>query len=355
MGSWVHLLRSSGHRNELMKRLIALSVAALSACDAFSPAEPTAALSETVILEHLEFLAGDSLYGRAAGSTYGLEAALYIRDAFDEYGLAPGGPEYFQSFAIEGATAAVAEESQLSTLNSQPSRFSTQQEEMQLTAQNVLAVLRGRGDLAGQWLLLGAHYDHLGFVPWNADSVAIYNGADDNASGVSLLLEVARFVAHYYTAGAGADDAHRSIMFQTYDAEERGLLGSRHYTENPTVPMDSVVAMVNLDMVGRMRGNRLVVAGSLTASQWPGLLERANEDNLSLVYDDAGLTRSDQWPFLQQGKPVLFVSTGMHEAWHTFNDDVWLLDVPGMVDVGDLLIALLHTLAVQPAKPLVQR
>jgi len=342
-----------------MKRLLFLSVAALWGCDSFSPSESTDPLSEAVILEHLEFLAGDSLYGRAAGSTYGYQAAVYLRDEFSEYGLEPGVPEYFQGFSIAAATVAVAEQSRLSAINRQlpvlnghPPTPGAQQAEMQLTAQNVLAVLPGRGNLVGQWLIVGAHYDHLGFVSWGADSVTIYNGADDNASGVSLLLEVARFLTHYYTAGVGADDARRSIMFQAYDAEERGLLGSRHYVQNPTVPMDSIVAMVNLDMVGRMRDNRVVVAGSLTASQWTDLLESANEDNLSLWSSDAGLSRSDQWPFLQQGKPVLYLSTGMHDDWHTPNDDVWLLDVSGMVKVGDLLLALLGTLAVQPAKPL---
>jgi Zn-dependent M28 family amino/carboxypeptidase len=226
---------------------------------------------------------------------------------------------------------------------------------MQLTAQNVLAVLPGKGDLVGQWLILGAHYDHLGFISWNADSVTIYNGADDNASGVALLLEIARYLTHYYTAGVAADDARRSIMFQAYDAEERGLLGSWHYVQNPTVPTDSIVAMVNLDMVGRMRDNRLVVAGSNTASQWTGMLEGANEDQLSVLFSEEGLSRSDQWPFLQLGKPVLFLSTGMHDDWHTPNDDVWLLDVPGMVKVGDLVVALLDALAIHPARPVIRR
>jgi Zn-dependent M28 family amino/carboxypeptidase len=144
-------------------------------------------------------------------------------------------------------------------------------------------------------------------------------------------------------------------MFQAYDAEERGLLGSWHYVQNPTVPTDSIVAMVNLDMVGRMRDNRLVVAGSNTASQWTGMLEGANEDQLSVLFSEEGLSRSDQWPFLQLGKPVLFLSTGMHDDWHTPNDDVWLLDVPGMVKVGDLVVALLDALAIQPARPVIRR
>jgi Zn-dependent M28 family amino/carboxypeptidase len=314
----------------MTKRFLLVLTLAVWACDGGLSPEPTEFLSETAFLEHLSFLADDSLYGRGSGSPYEREAAEYIRDRFSEYGLTPGVPGFLQDFSAE-----------------------VRRDSSTLTSQNVLGVLPGTGDLAGQWVVLGAHYDHLGYDVVSQDSLDIYNGADDNASGTSLLLETARYLSHYFAQGSGGGRDRRSIMFQAYGAEEPGLLGSSHFVEYPTVPMDSVVAMVNLDMVGRMQNNVLIVLGATTAPRWDDVLDAANEAALQFEYGNAGLGRSDQYPFLVQGTPVLYFTTGLHDEYHTPEDDVWRLNQAGMVLLGDLVARVVSELAVR-AEPLRQ-
>jgi Zn-dependent M28 family amino/carboxypeptidase len=215
----------------------------------------------------------------------------------------------------------------------------------------VLAVLPGSGDLAGQWVLLGAHYDHIGFDQVTEDSIAIFNGADDNASGTALMLEIARYLSHYLTAVAGGNTDHRSIMFQAYGAEEVGLRGSSHFVANPSVPLDSVVGMINLDMVGRLRDDRLIMGGARTSDLWDLLLVELNDDRLDLEYSDAGLTRSDQYPFYELGIPVLFFHTGLHSQYHEPSDDTWLINLDGMVEVGNLALGVLFNTAIGEEPP----
>jgi Zn-dependent M28 family amino/carboxypeptidase len=272
----------------------------------------------------LDFLADDSLYGRGSGSEHELQAAEYIRDRFSSYGLAPGVPGYLQSFSADD-----------------------RRNNSVLTSQNVLAVLPGAGDLAGQWVILGAHYDHLGYTEVSQDSVVIYNGADDNASGTSLLLEVSRYLQHYFTEGGGGSNNRRSIMFQAYGAEEPGLLGSFHFIESAAISSDSIVAMINMDMVGRMENDVVVVLGATTAVQWDGLLESANDGFVRFEFSNVGLGSSDQYPFLVQGTPVLYFTTGLHTEYHTAEDDVWRLNTEGMVLLGDLVAGVLSDLAVR--------
>ncbi len=217
-------------------------------------------------------------------------------------------------------------------------------------SRNVLAALPGTGSLKGQWVVLGAHYDHLGWggpgsgsmVP---DTTAIHNGADDNASGTATLLELARYLA-FNSPDAGLDAANqRSIMFQAFGAEEIGLLGSAYVTKYPPVPMDSVVAMLNLDMVGGLVENRLVIGGAGTAPLWKELLPAINSDSLNLVFDDEGFGSSDHQSYYLKDKPVLFFFTGSHERYHRPSDDVEFLNFDGMVKVGQLAARVAEELA----------
>ncbi len=219
-------------------------------------------------------------------------------------------------------------------------------------SRNVLAALPGTGSLKGQWAVLGAHYDHLGWggpgsgsmVP---DNIAIHNGADDNASGTSTLLELARYLA----ANPPAATSRRSIMFQAFGAEEIGLLGSAYVTKYPPVPMDSVVAMLNLDMVGGLVENRLVIGGAGTAPLWKELLPTLNSDSLNLIYDDGGYGSSDHQSYYLQDKPVLFFFTGEHEHYHRPSDDVEFLNLGGMAQVGQLVARVAVELATRPQLP----
>ncbi|MQY62843.1 MAG: M28 family peptidase, partial [Calditrichaeota bacterium] len=223
-------------------------------------------------------------------------------------------------------------------------------------SRNVLAALSGTGSLKGQWVVLGAHYDHLGWggpgsgsmVP---DTIAIHNGADDNASGTSTLLELARYLAANPPGGEAGAANRRSIMFQAFGAEEVGLLGSAHITKHPPMPIDSVVAMLNLDMVGGLAENRLLIGGAGTTPLWKELLPAFNSDSLSLAYDDEGFGSSDHQSYYLKDKPVLFFFTGEHERYHRPSDDVEFLNFSGMVKVGQLVARVTEELAARLKPP----
>jgi Zn-dependent M28 family amino/carboxypeptidase len=264
------------------------------------------------------------MMGRGAGTSHELEAAKYVRDQFASIGLQPGAEGYLQDFSIGDRG---------------------QSPDAGAWSQNVLAVLPGRGSLASQWLVVGAHYDHLGWRQVTADSILVFNGADDNASGTAVLLEVARYLRHHFAEGAGQVGERRSVMFHAYGAEEIGLVGSRYFCQGPSVPLDSVAAMVNLDMVGRLSQNGLTVIGSSTAAFWPELLADANTEQLAYRFDDKYMGGSDQWCYYDAGRPVLFFFTGIHSEYHTPFDDPWLVDTEGMADVAALATRVLLDLA----------
>jgi Zn-dependent M28 family amino/carboxypeptidase len=217
-----------------------------------------------------------------------------------------------------------------------------------LTSQNVLGVLPGQGSLAGQWVILGAHYDHVGFTQGLGGAATVYNGADDNASGTVLMLEVARILSEYAVGDDAVGVDRRSIMFQAYGSEEVGLVGSIYFCGHPTVSMDSIAAMVNLDMVGRLRDATLGLIGSESSALWVDLIIDANKDTLNLVTVDGLMDRSDQYCFFQNQKPVLFLHTGLHNEYHTPQDDVELINAVGMVSVGKLASWVMLDLALRP-------
>ena len=351
-----------------MKKLIVVPLLMLAACDALSGPEATEALSVDSLLAHLNFLAGDSLYGRGSGSEYELEAAEYIRDAFDGHGLTPAVAGWFQEFTFDtGSSLAAPPETEellgdpgmvgsdwigpasATALSTRTPSAAVQ--EQALASQNVLGAIPGQRSLSGQWVILGAHYDHVGFTQVTPDSIVIYNGADDNASGTALLLEVARYLSHYFTQGVARSLDRRSLMFQAYGAEEGGLRGSRYFVNNPTVSMESITAMVNLDMVGRMRANCVTAHGASSSPLWAALLTELNEDNLDLVFPPTMSGRSDHYPFYEKGKPALFLYTGTHDEYHQPDHDVFLINTDGMVKIGNLAIAVLLDLMVRSDPP----
>lgn len=283
-------------------------------------------LSETAILSHLTVLAADSLNGRRAGSDFERQAADYIRQQFQGIGLDAGAPNYFQTFdinfAVDGQTG--------------------------LTSQNVMGVLPGEGSLAGQWVVVGAHYDHLGVVQVSADSFIVYNGADDNASGTSLMLDLARSLTDLFARTPAGASGRRSILFQAYGSEEVGLIGSIYFCGQPTVAIDSIVAMVNLDMVGRLRDDILIMIGTSSSTGWAAALENANVHSLTLTYEDRFLANSDQYCFYQNSRPVAFLHTGLHPDYHTPFDDFRLINLAGMLKVGDLAGELVVDLTSRP-------
>jgi aminopeptidase YwaD len=201
--------------------------------------------------------------------------------------------------------------------------------------ENVIAVLPGTDPAhAGEALVLGAHYDHLGRAGGQ-----LHPGADDNASGTSLVLGLARALA---AAGGRA----RTLVFALFSGEEEGLLGSAHYARHPTVPLERTIAMLNFDMVGRMRERRLNVAGVESGIGLRALVtDAAAGEPLTLVPHDTPYAPSDQTSFYGAGVPVLFFFTDQHGDYHTPDDTADRINGPGMAEVARVALAVVERLA----------
>lgn len=183
-----------------------------------------------------------------------------------------------------------------------------------------------------QTIVIGAHYDHLGLgiegslAPrWGE----VHNGADDNASGVAGVLELARAFS------ARRSELKRNVLFVTFGGEELGTLGSGYFVKNPVIPLKDIVAMINLDMIGRLRDHKLVIGGTGTSPAWKDLL--SNPDGLKLTMNEDGYGPSDHSVFYAKDVPVLFFFTGAHAEYHRPEDDPNTLNYGGMVDVLNLV------------------
>jgi hypothetical protein len=221
-----------------------------------------------------------------------------------------------------------------------------------ITTRNVVGVLEGFGPLADETVVVGAHYDHLGHGGMRSGSLAffssdIHNGADDNASGTAMVLELARRLARR------PDPLARRVVFVAFSGEERGLLGSKHYVEHPPYPLASTVLMTNFDMVGRLNGkSELTVYGTGTT---PGL-----DDLVAALGRSAGFTvkkiaeghgPSDQESFYLKNIPVVFAFTGNHRDYHRPSDDTERINFEGMTRIADFSELLLLDFTRRPARP----
>ncbi|UCF41882.1 MAG: M20/M25/M40 family metallo-hydrolase [Gemmatimonadota bacterium] len=276
----------------------------------------------------LQVLAADSLEGRGVG-TAGLDAAAaYIARAFEESGLAPAGNEgYYQVFEISPTAPGVAHTNLGGSV-----------------VKNVVGVLEGRGSLADEVVVIGAHYDHLGYgggFSLDPDSAGVvHNGADDNGSGTAALLEAARIL------GARTDTEQRTIVFIAFTAEELGTIGSQYYAANPTHPGDRTYAMVNMDMVGRLQNDSLIVIGVGSAPELPGIIDSLNQNYgfvLSSQEDPWG--RSDHSSFYAHQIPVVHLFTNVHEDYHRTTDDWEKINVEGVAKIARFAADLTWTLA----------
>jgi hypothetical protein len=220
-----------------------------------------------------------------------------------------------------------------------------------VSTSNVIGVLPGRGRLADETVVIGAHYDHVGMGGIGSlapGTVAIHNGADDNASGTSVLL---RSVARVKESLANRPD-HRRVVFIAFTGEERGLLGSEHYVRNPRFLLESTVAMINLDMVGRLRNNDLTVYGTGTAAGFDELVDRANRDTRFALFKIAsGYGPSDHQSFYMQKVPVLFFFTGLHSDYHRPSDKIDKINLNGMARITDITSVVASELAIADQRP----
>jgi aminopeptidase YwaD len=203
-------------------------------------------------------------------------------------------------------------------------------------ARNVVALLPGASATdRDEYVVIGAHYDHLGLGgegSLDPDSREVHNGADDNASGTAALGEIARRLLE----GPRPD---RSVLFIAFTGEERGLWGSAHFVSDPTIALDHVVAMLNLDMVGRVVNDEVTVFGVGTAEEWDGVLTAANEDMehpLKVSESPDGYGPSDHSSFYGEGIPVLHFFSNTHEDYHRPTDDWQRINVDGLDRIAEL-------------------
>jgi len=227
-------------------------------------------------------------------------------------------------------------------------------ETQQTTVDNVAAVLPGSGKLKDQWVVVGAHYDHLGFGGPGSfvRERALHPGADDNASGTAVVVSVARRMAA--DALASPDVERRSVLFALFTAEERGLLGASHMVEQvDDLPLEwpQVTAMVNLDMVGRL-DERLTIMGSGSSQGWATHTDAAGEAAGVKLTVNAGATgNSDHAVFHRVGVPAVHLFTGVHDDYHRPSDTLDTLNLPGLERVALFTVELVRSLAVA-AEPL---
>ena len=320
-------------------------ILAVAACQ---PSRPTTTASRDTrvdpdtmgIRRDVEHLASDALEGRGTGTAGNDSAAAYIARRFESLRLAtlPNGCQgsdaslharcerkYFQPFIARSAAAAHA---------GLPS---------ELPSQNVVAMVRGSDPvLTNEYVVLGAHFDHLGRSGASAldpDSAeAIRNGADDNASGTAAVMELARLLARHAP--------RRSVIFVTFSGEELGLLGSQRFVERSPVPIDQVVAMLNFDMVGRLRNDRVIVYGVETATEMRALVDSAaTGTGLEVRGVGDGYGPSDHSSFYARGIPVLHFFTDLHEDYHRATDDADKVSASGVGRVVGLAERVVRAIA----------
>jgi len=214
---------------------------------------------------------------------------------------------------------------------------------------NLGGLIPGRGALAQGVVVLGAHYDHLGYGGQGSmrpNEKAIHNGADDNASGTVAAMQIGAQLRK----ALASETNHRTILVVLFTGEEVGLAGSSTFVQHPPVPLDRITAMINLDMVGRLRDGQLVALGSQTAPEWSAILEAAGREapDLKLNSRGDGYGPSDQTSFYASGIPVLHFFTGAHEEYHTPQDDAATLNAQGAAQIEEFTIALIQDLATRP-------
>jgi len=218
----------------------------------------------------------------------------------------------------------------------------------QVEARNVVGILEGAGSLADETVIVGAHFDHLGLGEEGSakpGSEEIHNGADDNASGVAVLLEVARGLVNR------TEPLARRVVFVAFSGEEIGLLGSAEYVRDPLFPLKDTVAMLNFDMVGRMKDNNLIINGTGTSEQFVIWIEELNESfGLEITPSTGGFGPSDHSSFYAKEIPVLHFFTGSHSDYHRPSDDFHLLNVAGMRTISQFVTGLTVRIANAPER-----
>ena len=279
------------------------------------------------IKQHIKILASDSLQGRGTGTEGEKMAAAYITSELKKLKLRPMGENgsYLQQFPFRGGAHG---------------------EGAAGTAYNVVAYLDNK---APNTIIIGAHYDHLGLGIQGGSLDAnpkdkIHNGADDNASGTAGALELARYFA------TNKKREKHNFLFILFSGEEMGLLGSKYFTEHPTLDLAKVNFMINMDMIGRLNPETktVVVNGSGTSPVWEPLLKSLATEQLKIKTDSSGIGPSDHTSFYLKDIPVLHFFTGSHADYHKPSDDWDKINYEGTVTVLNLIRQVIENLDGEP-------
>jgi hypothetical protein len=261
-------------------------------------------------------LASDVLEGRMTGSGGELMAANFIADQMKLAGLTPkGDSSWFQFF--EGHVSGPHGSGDGATLK----------------GMNVIGYLDQH---ATKTIVIGAHYDHLGMGDENSlwtGEKSVHNGADDNASGVAMMLHLADYVSKHRQ-----QLTQNNYLFIAFSGEEKGLWGSNYYVKHPTIPLGQMNYMINMDMVGRLNQEQsLAINGSGTSPQWSHIFDQIKWDGIKPIYSESGVGPSDQTSFYLADIPAIHFFTGQHEDYHKPTDDAEKINYRGMDKVADII------------------
>ena len=277
---------------------------------------------ETTLKKDVAYLADDGLEGRLVGTEGEEMAASYCVKRFKEIGLKPmpDFPEYRQRF----------------TLTKKPNTHSLTPTG-EFVTQNVIGWIDNG---AANHVIIGAHYDHLGYghfgTLWDGEP-EIHNGADDNASGTSAIMAIAKSLIN--------GPKNNNYIFILFSGEEMGLWGSNYFVKNANINLTQVNYMLNLDMVGRLNAERtLALNGTGTSPVWKDLLDKSNHSKLKLVKSESGVGPSDHTSFYNNDIPVIHFFTGQHSDYHKPSDDADKVNYKGITDVVKYITTLVHNL-----------
>jgi len=311
-------------------KLAIFSVLILIGCgQVYAQSEITAA----EIAVHVEYLASEELRGRFPGTKENRKAVKYIRKDFRKSGIGKINGSYLQEFEAKIRVKKGVKDTPV------------------VKTWNVVGLIEGSdAALKNEYIVLGAHYDHLGMGSPSSkrpDTVAVHHGADDNASGTAALLEIAEKLA------AKRHLLKRSILVVAFGAEEQGLLGSKYITEHPPVPLNQIRLMINMDMVGRLNEEgHIYMGGAGTFSQGMELMKTLGpEFDLKPIVHAGEVGGSDHVSFYRKDISVLGLHTGGHPQYHTPEDKAELINAAGEKRVCDYIYKAILTLSAR-AEPI---
>ncbi|MBN4070789.1 DUF4910 domain-containing protein [Olleya sp. AH-315-F22] len=282
---------------------------------------------ENKIKEDVSFLADDKLEGRETGTKGEQIAAEYIAKRFEEIGIEPKGTMGFlQEFTFKPKTTPHTEV-----------KYSDTATDSTITGTNVLGFINNN---ANRTIVIGAHFDHLGFGSEGSlhrgEEKEIHNGADDNASGVAVMLNLASKLKE--------TNKGNNYLFMAFSGEEMGLLGSNYFVKNATIHIDSINYMLNMDMVGRLKADSTLAVYGVGTS--PVLKQVINSSNnkFKIIEKESGVGPSDHTSFYLNDIPVLHFFTGQHEDYHRPSDDSDLLNYEGMEAISTYIFDIITDL-----------